>query len=107
MTLSLNTLEPKTAVISMILSFSLFLFSKRQGLSVLGGEECGSIDPLGTGPDDERRRDDRKHVLLGRDGAVRDSCRIVYVGLAADIPETLPVKPADGPLASCRAKVRQ
>jgi len=38
---------------------------------------------------------------------VRDSCRIVYVGLAADIPETLPVKPADGPLASCRAKVRQ
>jgi hypothetical protein len=107
MTLSLNTLEPKTAVISMILSFSLFLFSKRQGLSVLGGEECGSIDPLGTGPDDERRRDDRKHAVPSRDGAVRDSCRIVYVGLAADIPETFPVKPADGPLASCRAKVRQ
>jgi hypothetical protein len=53
MTLSLNTLEPKTAVISMILSFSVFLFTMRQGLSVLGGEECGSIDPLGTGPDDE------------------------------------------------------
>jgi hypothetical protein len=107
MTLSLNTLDPKTAVISMILSSSVFLFTMRQGLSVLGGEECGSIDPLGIGPDDERRRDDRKHALLGREGAVRDSCRIVYVGPAADIPETLPVKPADNPLASCRAKVRK
>jgi hypothetical protein len=79
----------------------------RHGLSVLGGEECGSIDPLGIGPDDERRRDDRKHALPGREGVVRDSCRIVYVGLAADIPETLPVKPADDPLASCRAEVRE
>lgn len=63
--------------------------------------------PLGTGSDDERRRDARKLALLGLESVVRDSCRVVYVGPAADIPETLPVKSADDLLASCRAKVRE
>jgi hypothetical protein len=44
------------------------------------GEECGSVsDPLGTGSDDERRRDDRKHALKDFENVEQDGLRIVFL----------------------------
>lgn len=68
------------------------------------GEEFGKLDPPGIGSDDERRRYGRKHTLIDYEGVVRHRCRIVGVGLVADIPKAQPVEPADDPLAGVGAK---
>ena len=67
-------------------------------------EKRRKFDALGICPDDERRRDDRKHALKDHEGIVRDRRRVIGVGLSPHVPQARPVEISDDSVPGVRTE---